>query len=129
MKVKIKLSLNVESFGTMKYGDEIIFINNAFDVKDGIVFHPVDTDRWNIISYELWSGLRDKNKREIFTGDYVRATISGQSTEIGSVEGRVCFDKGCFCIDIQEVKYKCGYDAWQIAPLFDFKTIEILNHD
>ena len=116
-------------------------IQNERMIEDPFYFsYPYDKeDEGKWLCYEGWSdyddgisrlcyrmeysGINDSDKKDIFEKDYVEAITYLKKGS--KVFGNVCFDEGCFCIDIIEIKGDCGYDIGQKIPLFEFAKIKI----
>ena len=52
IQIKFKLRLNINRWGTYKYGDEEDFYINVLDAINGLVRFPIDK-RWDIISSKI----------------------------------------------------------------------------
>jgi uncharacterized phage protein (TIGR01671 family) len=76
---KFRITLKASSdINGHKKGDTVIIINEIFDRKNGIAFYPIDKE-FEIISKDEFTGLFDKNGKEIFEKDAITTKYSKHS--------------------------------------------------
>ncbi len=128
MKVRVILKAK-KDWGSIEVGETMVLYNDIFDLKNGIAFFPIDYKQWDVISYSQYTGIKDYQENEIYCDDYVEAFVNRKQGINSKVWGRVCFDEGCFSIDISKIEKKdCGYDVRQKIALFDFISIKIIDN-
>lgn len=71
MKVRIILKAR-KDFGTIKVGETMTLYNEVFDENVGIAFYPIEKDKWEVIRYDLFSGVKDVNGKDIYSGDVIK---------------------------------------------------------
>lgn len=90
MKVRILLKAK-KDWSTYTVGDTMTLYNDVFDKNIGIAFYPIEKDKWEVISYDIYTGVNDKHEKEI----YQRDVICAHEDRWGVIE----FDKGLFGIN------------------------------
>ena len=78
MKVKIILIAKKEFIGLQK-DETLTLINEIFDINNGIAFFPIDKKQWDVISFSLFTGLKDENKDDIYEGDKIRIKLANDT--------------------------------------------------
>jgi hypothetical protein len=73
--------------------------NDVFCLKTGIAFFPIETKKWEVVSSDLFTGLKDKNEADIYERDKVKLYFKGQW-----VECEIVYHNAMFCL-----KWPDGY--------------------
>lgn len=71
MKLRIFLEAK-KQFGGIEAGETLILYNEIFDLNTGIAFFSIDKKQWDVIEYQMFTGLKDENLKDIYEGDTVR---------------------------------------------------------
>jgi hypothetical protein len=93
MKLRIVLKAK-KDFGSILKHEHLIIINDVFCTKTGIAFFPIETEKWQIIRYDLFTGLKDIKGVEIFEKDGLKTKWSKHS----EVDFYVKFIDGTFIL-------------------------------
>lgn len=113
MTTNLKLRIHLNS----KIGEKsITFINDVFDLQNGIAFFPIDKETWEVESIDRYVG-KHKGK-DIFENDRVQC-----NTIINYVKGKIIYDENCMSVLVDE-STNLGYDVGSTPPLYDFISIE-----
>ena len=75
MKVRILLKAK-KDFGTYKVGDTMTLYNEVFDPNIGIAFFPIEKEKWEVVRYDLFTGIKDKHRKEIYTSDIIKDLLN-----------------------------------------------------
>lgn len=130
MKVRIILKAK-KDFGTTKVGEILTLYNSIFDAMTGIAFYPIDRAQWALVAYDLFTGLKDKNGKEIYAGD-IMSWMSPQklypSRDYIEQRGHVHFDsqKAGFYVQYKEYPNYClanMHDAAIIGNVYENKDL------
>ena len=77
-------------------------------------------DEWNLIAIDEYTGLKDKNDKEIYENDIIRTYI-----EDDCVNSKVFFDSGGFCIESKEGEF---YDLRFLKIIGNvYRNLELLK--
>jgi len=76
--------------------------------------------KFDLLSRDEYTGLKDKNGNESFESDYIKS-------EFG-IEGIIIFDLGAFSVDIKKIGEKSMYDIASKPCLFDMGDFEIIGN-
>ena len=109
MKVRITLKAK-EQFGTTKAGELLTLYNDVFDAMNGIAFFCIDRSVWALESYDQWTGLTTKDKKEIYAEDTLKVQLplggfwgNVKKEEIGIV--KYMADQGGYVVQFDIHKY------------------------
>lgn len=119
MELKFRVWDNSEAAKCFYYDMDWLFKNisvipsEIFNGNDGLLF------------INQWTGLQDKNGRDIYTGDIVKTDIQY------TIPNTVFFEEGCYHVEINEMQFiplhiLCdGFEVEIIGNLY--QTPELLN--
>jgi len=127
IKFRFRLKLVVDEWGTYKKGDIDTFIIPLLDDKNGLVCWKID-NQWEILSCDEFTGLKDKNEKEIYEGDIVRCGFYNHNQKMSFFNQEICFESGCFVAKSDDVKIE---DTRRNVPLFWMwreNTIEVIGN-
>lgn len=95
LKYRFQLRMKLDSWGSYKKDDIDFFCISLLDEYNGLLYFPIELDKWEIVSCDAYSGLDDMNGKEIYCQDVI-------SNSFG--EYKVEFDDGCFwaCNGVEE---------------------------
>ncbi|MAM27443.1 MAG: hypothetical protein CMC13_00315 [Flavobacteriaceae bacterium] len=96
IKFRYRLKLVSDDWGNYKEGDIDTFYISLNDKTNGLYRFSID-ERWDVVSCDEWTGLKDKNGNEIYEGD-IMETQTNRLVE-------VCFSNGVF----QQKNIDTGY--------------------
>ena len=92
MKVRILLKCK-KDWADYKVGDTITLFNDIFDENTGIAFYPIDKAKWEVIRYDLFTGIKDKHKKEIYTNDIIKDLLSEMTFGVHWLKNGLRFGK------------------------------------
>lgn len=130
MKVRLKLKAKKSNTAiNINKDDVIIRFNDVFDLDNGIAYYPIDKNMWDLVSYDVFTGIID-NDIQFYNNDKINASTNAEDGLDCILSGIIVFDDGAYCLDIKDIDGKdCGFDIGQKIPLYRFKTIELKNLD
>jgi len=106
----------------MSYGEV-----EHFDDMIGFRFHHTETTPFEKITLEQYTGLKDKNGKEIFEGDVVKYKIGYKVSEPSDEPQNVCSSTGVVAFkDGEFLPRPHGFypeDYWYGYKYFDFEVI------
>jgi hypothetical protein len=103
MKVQIILKAR-KDWGTIKKGETMLLCNEVFCALTGIAFYPIDRDKWAIVSYRKFTGLTDKNSKELYEGCEFQYTAH-KGYNLPNFKAKVVWIKNYACFGY--IKYDC----------------------
>jgi uncharacterized phage protein (TIGR01671 family) len=77
-------------------GEEIYVIAPLLSELNGLMNYPVELNKWEVLTCDEYTGLKDSNDKEIYEGDIVGCESNG----VNRYEYRVV------CYDSHQTKYK-----------------------
>lgn len=133
MKARITLKAR-KQFGTIAEGDLLIIYNNIFDTLNGIAFYSIDRNQWALESYEQWTGLTTRDKKEIYVNDTVKIQLplggfwgKVKKEEIGIIKFEP--EKGGFIVEFDSKNHggKQPYVSLDVDIAFNAEIIRMPN--
>ena len=129
MHVRITIkSINAKS--GMELG-KTMYLHNDLSSKNSLLLDPIDSDFYEIMKIEQYSGFDSKNEEKIYVGDKVMATVLDTlniDKTLGVVIGEVIWDMGAVSLRIDEIVEgkDIGYDIGSVPPLYCFESMELI---
>jgi len=96
-------------------------LGSGFGMQYSGMWRSLDLDKFAVSQF---TGLLDKNGKEIYEGDRVKCFDNSDR-----YQGAIVFDKGAFSVQIENcLTNVTSYDIGQTPAMFDFTEFEIVGN-
>ena len=116
IKFRYQLKLVSDDWGRYKEGEIGTFYFSLNDKQNGLYRFSID-ERWEVVSCDEWTGLKDCNDVDIYENDLVEHIIESEyldKADWDTITDNVILINGCWCVGAEQY------------PLFAFKN-EVLS--
>jgi hypothetical protein len=115
MQAKYRIKLGMKGEDHSYECNTLVMYNEIFNPLNGVALFEIERDRWEVLSYEQYTGLTDMDGKEIYEGDVL---VSEQFSD--DIEFKVRAEAGGFVINTPVIAWV--HDKYPWTALADEQT-------